>query len=104
MRFVGLVALFFAVLQLMALRTAPVPTASALTNCSGVDLSIDAEESAFLNLINQYRGAGLPQLKMSVELNRASSWMAYDLATHTSFSHTDSLGRDPWTRMANCDV
>jgi uncharacterized protein YkwD len=104
LRFAILVALAVASLQLGSLGVVRTPAASALTNCTVNDLSIDAEESRFLTLINNYRaGIGAPALTMGVELNRAASWMAADL-THSAFSHTDSLGRDPWTRMQQCDV
>ena len=103
LRFAVLVAIAVASLQLGSFGFLPTPTASALTNCTVNDLSIDAEEARFLTLINNYRPAGAPDLVMSVELNRAATWMAVDL-THSAFSHTDSLGRDPWTRMAQCDV
>jgi uncharacterized protein YkwD len=78
-------------------------TAEALTNCSISD-SFDAEEKAFLSLINQYRSQnGQPALSASTNLNRASAWMARDMATQSYFSHTDSLGRAFSTRIANCD-
>ncbi|MEO6397635.1 MAG: CAP domain-containing protein [Tepidiformaceae bacterium] len=77
--------------------------ASALTNCSVNDLSIDGEETAFLGLINQYRAQnGLGALTLSSNLNRAASWMVVDLANNNYFSHTDSLGRAPSTRSVDC--
>jgi uncharacterized protein YkwD len=82
--------------------SAPAP-ALALTNCDVSDPSIDSQEQAFLGLINTYRAQnGLSALTISVNLNRASSWMAADMATKDYFSHTDSLGRDPSTRASNC--
>src|SRR4051812_24741117 len=98
-----LVVLALALLQLGSSALLHPPTASALTNCTISDSSIDAEEAHFLDLINAYRPANAPALVMSVELNRAATWKAADLA-HSDFSHTDSLGRDPWVRMAQCDV
>ena len=77
--------------------------ASALSNCSVSDLSMDSEETAFLGLINQYRAQnGLGALTISTNLNRAASWMVIDLATKNYFSHTDSLGRSPATRSVDC--
>lgn len=77
--------------------------ASALTNCTVSDLSIDGEETAFLGLINQYRAqSGLGALTISTNLNRAASWMVVDLATKNYFAHTDSLGRSPSTRAVEC--
>jgi Cysteine-rich secretory protein family len=36
---------------------------------------------------------------VSVTLENSSHWMSNDMATHNGSSHTDSLGRDPYTRM-----
>jgi uncharacterized protein YkwD len=78
--------------------------ALALTNCSVSDLTFDAEEKEFLRLINEYRARnGLGALTASVNLKRAASWMARDMAVNNRFSHTDSLGRSPSTRVAQCD-
>src|SRR5581483_4875232 len=43
-------------------------------------------------------GAG--PLQVSVTLQNSSQWMSNDMATHNYASHTDSLGRDPGTRLA----
>jgi uncharacterized protein YkwD len=76
--------------------------ALALTNCTVSD-SFDAEEKAFLGLINQYRAQnGKSALTASTNLNRAAGWMARDMAVKKYFSHTDSLGRSSSTRIANC--
>ena len=76
----------------------------ALTNCSVTDNSIDAEEQAFLGLINNYRAEnGLSALTMSTNLNRSATWLAADMGVKNYFSHTDSLGRSPSTRAQNCD-
>lgn len=77
--------------------------AQALTNASaaldGAD-ALDAEEAAFLTLINAYRQQnGLGPLVISVPLTRAAAWLAQDMASLNYASHTDSLGRDPFTRM-----
>ena len=62
--------------------------------------TIDAEEQAFLKLINDYRAQnGLSALRVSVALTRAADWMSGDMAAKNYFSHTDSLGRDPFVRM-----
>jgi uncharacterized protein (TIGR03437 family) len=62
--------------------------------------TIDAEEQAFLKLINEYRVAnGLGTLQVSLSLSTAADWMSNDMATKGYFSHTDSTGRDPFTRM-----
>ena len=78
--------------------------ALALTNCSVSDMSFDAEEQEFLRLVNQYRAQnGRGALTASVNLNRAASWMARDMAVNRYFSHTDSLRRSFSTRISNCD-
>ncbi|MGD9933042.1 MAG: CAP domain-containing protein [Dehalococcoidia bacterium] len=77
--------------------------ASALTNCTVSGDSLDSQETAFLTLINNYRAAnGRPALKVSPNLNRASTWLAQDMGSKAYFSHTDSLGRSPSTRAQNC--
>ena len=88
----------------MIALTASSRPAEALTNCTVSNLSVDAEEAKFLELINDYRGSG-DELTISVHLNRSASWMAVDLATRSDnvFSHTDSRGRSPGTRTAQCD-
>ena len=78
--------------------------ASALTNCTVSDMSVDSEEQAFLGLINSYRSQnGLGALSTSTNLNRSSTWLAADMGAKSYFSHTDSLGRSPSTRAQNCD-
>jgi uncharacterized protein YkwD len=79
--------------------------AEALTNCNVNDLTVDAEEQAFLTLINQYRAQnGLQALGIDQHLNRASSFLAQDMATNNYFSHTDSFGRGLGPRLSQCDV
>ncbi|MGZ3700000.1 MAG: CAP domain-containing protein, partial [Bdellovibrionota bacterium] len=61
---------------------------------------LDAEESAFVGLINDYRAQnGAPALQVSAGLTASSHWLSTDMAAKNYFSHTDSLGRDPFTRM-----
>jgi len=63
--------------------------------------ALDGEEQAFLGMINQYRAQnGLGALTASGTLNTASLWMSQDMGANAYFSHTDSQGRDPFTRMA----
>jgi uncharacterized protein YkwD len=79
--------------------------AQAATNCDVPDFSLDAEETAFLTIINNYRTQnGLATLNASPSLNRASVWMGADMAAKNYFNHTDSLGRQWDQRMAQCDV
>jgi hypothetical protein len=77
----------------------------AETNCAVVNPATDAEEQAFLSLINQYRtSSGIAALTMDPSLNQAAAWMAADAAASGSLSHTDSSGRTVGTRLQNCDV
>lgn len=63
--------------------------------------ALDSEEQAVVNLINTYRQQnGLNPLQISTTLDAAAEWMSTDMATKNYFSHTDSLGRDPFQRMA----
>ncbi|MCI0665723.1 MAG: CAP domain-containing protein [Acidobacteria bacterium] len=65
------------------------------------NLLIDNEEQYMLKLINEYRGQRkLSQLKISVALTRAAEFMSTDMAVKCYFSHTDSMGRDPFVRMS----
>ncbi len=62
----------------------------------GAEAALDAQEQAFLSLINSYRTQnGLGALSLNTELNNAADWMSGDMAAKNYFSHTDSLGRDP---------
>jgi hypothetical protein len=68
----------------------------------GSEAAIDSEEQAVLTVINNYRQAnGLGSLSLNGELNAAADWMSNDMAANDRFSHTDSLGRDPFQRMAD---
>jgi uncharacterized protein YkwD len=72
--------------------TTPTPPATGLA----------PEEQTFLNLINQYRQSrGLTPLALNQSLVNAARWHSNDMATNGYFSHTDSLGRDPFRRMAD---
>jgi uncharacterized protein (TIGR03437 family) len=82
-------------LTLFIFLTAAAPLASAQTP------TLDAEELAFVTLINNYRAQnGLGALKVSIAMTNASEWMSADMGQKNYFSHTDSLGRDPFSRMA----
>jgi uncharacterized protein YkwD len=99
--FAGAIAV--AAVLLVAGLAASTRPALALASCTVSDNTFDAQEQEFLRLINQYRAQnGLPTLTASVNLNRSASWMARDLAVNRYFSHTDSLGRSPSTRVADC--
>jgi uncharacterized protein YkwD len=62
--------------------------------------ALDGEEQAFLGTINNYRAQnGLGPLALNDSLNNVARWMANDMAANNYFSHTDSLGRNPFERM-----
>lgn len=82
-------------LALLVIAAAPPGPASASPD-------LDSEEQAFLALINDYRTAnGLEPLTLNDKLIATARWMAQDMAANDYFSHTDSLGRDPFQRMAD---
>ena len=90
------IARFFAVIPLLA--------ALALAALVAVDArpakALDSEEQTFLSIINNYRSTqGLGTLALDPQLNGVALWMANDMASNDYFSHTDSLGRDPFVRM-----
>jgi uncharacterized protein YkwD len=89
-----------------ALLLASPPHASrAVANCDVPDTSLDADEQAFIQLLNDYRASqGLQPVAADAALVRAATWMAIDLAGRSGFDHTDSLGRSPWQRMPDCGV
>jgi uncharacterized protein YkwD len=94
-------------LALAAALVAPAGSqhASALANCDVPDVALDADEHAFIQLLNQYRaGSGLRPVALDTALVRAATWMAIDLSNRQVFEHTDSLGRSPWKRMPDCGV
>jgi len=65
-------------------------------------VALDAQEEAVVQLINQYRAAnGLGALSTDSQLDDIARWKSQDMATNNYFSHTDSLGRDPFQRMAD---
>ena len=78
----------------------PYSTLTATSICYYA-FGMGCEEHNFLTLINGYRQQyGLVPLKPSVALMSSSSWMSGDMAAKNYFNHIDSLGRDPYTRMA----
>lgn len=78
-----------------SLSVAPVATTASLP-------TLDAEEKACVDLINQFRAEHQhPPLKVSVKLTLAAQWLSRDNADNKPDdpSHTDSLGRDVGTRL-----
>ncbi len=63
--------------------------------------TLDAEEAALCRTVNDYRAQnGLAPLLLSSSLTNAAEWQSGDMAQKNYFNHTDSLGRDPFQRMA----
>ena len=85
--------------SLLAVLVVAVIGLSAVT-LSGSAVALDAEEQAFLRIINDYRAAdGLAPLSVNSRLNDIARWMSQDMVANDYFGHTDSLGRDPFQRM-----
>lgn len=85
-----------------AVPATPTPTATPVPpTATPASTGLDVEEQNFLTLINQYRQSkGLAPLRLNQNLINASKWMSQDMGAKNYFSHTDSLGRDPFVRMA----
>ncbi|WP_437726410.1 CAP domain-containing protein [Sorangium sp. So ce861] len=73
--------------------------------CGGAGPSttpLDAEEQAFLSIINQYRAQnGLGALTACTALSRASQGHSEDMRDRNYFDHASQDGRTPWDRAAN---
>jgi uncharacterized protein YkwD len=92
--------LVFGLVLLVAMM---VTKAEGAGTCAVSDVTMDAQETLFVSLLNQYRATrALPVLSVAPALNQSASWMVVDETVHGYFSHTDSLGRDPFTRMHDC--
>ena len=90
------IARFFAVIPLLV----ALAVAALVVVDTRPARALDSEEQAFLSIINDYRSAqGLGTLALDPQLNGVALWMANDMASNDYFSHTDSLGRDPFVRM-----
>ncbi len=91
-------------LALMAASSVLVPAAEASGGeCSVPEFSIDAEEQAFFEILNDYRASkGLTRLKWSANLSRTAEWMVRDMSGNDRFGHEDSLGRSPFVRSVDC--
>ena len=87
---------------LAAVVLAAVVAIGSPTNETSASVTVDPEEQAFLDIMNDYRTQnGVPPLLIDMNIQSAAEWMSTDMGQQNYFSHTDSLGRDPWTRM--CD-
>jgi hypothetical protein len=71
---------------------------------TGAEVALDAEEAAFLTLINNYRAQnGRAPLKASYKLTRASIWKSKHMATNDYFDHNDlPIGRSWSARISDC--
>jgi len=91
-----------ALVAAVALVTGTASKASAGTRAATPTSTstLDAEEGALCRTINDYRAKnGLGVLRVSTSLRNAAKWDTTDMAQKNYFSHTDSLGRDPFQRM-----
>jgi len=77
----------------------------ACAECAGAGdatTALDAEEQAFVTLINDYRGTqGLGPLTACTSLNRAAQGHSEDMRDQDYFDHTGLDGSSPWART--CD-
>jgi hypothetical protein len=80
----------------------PAREASA-ASCWELDINLDSEEVAFVQLLNQYRTSnGLNALGISTNLTRTATSHAYDMAAYNYFSHTNLAGHGPQARANGC--
>ena len=91
-----LLALVFALpVAALAVAARPAGAISSSQYCA------DAEEYAFLKLINDYRASkGLVALTLGQNIGAAAEHHAIDMATKNFFSHTGSDGSTPTKRMS----
>jgi uncharacterized protein YkwD len=105
------VLLLSSVVVTAAWMTSVGPSASAqtTTTCpvSSADQTVDSDEQALLNLINQYRQQhGKNALAMDPTVTRAAAWFSRDMAMKNYFpyNHVDSNGRTVDQRLSWCGV
>src|SRR4030042_5168622 len=90
----AVVAFVMAIGLLLLLATAPM-------RATGQTPLLSGEEQALLEYVNAYRiENGLNPLTVSPAVTQAARWMSQDMGDGDYFSHTDSLGRSPFQRMA----
>ncbi|HSX09643.1 MAG TPA: CAP domain-containing protein [Candidatus Saccharimonadales bacterium] len=80
-------------------------THAATTNCTvpSSQLAIKAQEQELFDDINKYRvQQGVNALSWNDTLKQSAAWQSSDMLAHNTLSHTDSLGRTPDIRLANC--
>ncbi len=108
------VALAMIAAALPAFAPGQVTPAYALTNCDidSSEVARDAEEIAFLALINAFRANPAskgypdypvaPPLSFSSTLDRPAAWHANDMGAKKYFAHTEPGGRTFDQRMTQC--
>lgn len=97
LRKLAITAVLGAVLAFAALATL-----GPASRATYADTAIDSEEQSFIDLLNQHRvSISLAPLLLDASMTNAAEWMSRDMGEKAYFSHTDSLGRSPWTRL--CD-
>ena len=75
--------------------------ASTPLQAAGQAPLLSGEEQALLENVNNYRiQNGLNPLTISPTLTEAARWMSQDMGDGDYFSHSDSLNRSPFDRMA----
>jgi uncharacterized protein YkwD len=69
-----------------------------------VDATIDSQEQAFLQVINNYRQQnGRQPLKLSSTLNKAAAWKSADMASNNYVAHDDTPHNRTWIqRIRDC--
>jgi uncharacterized protein YkwD len=83
--------------------------AAALALAGGIhsgsaDPALDSEETAFLQLLNDYRAQnGRGPLVPHPDLNGAADWYATDMATKNYFGHAQYCGQTFGVYQAHCD-
>jgi uncharacterized protein YkwD len=91
---------------MLAVHIIPGRSAHAAGDCTvtASEAALDAEERAFLTLINNYRVQnGRQPLKISYYLTRPSAWKSKHLGVNAYFAHDDIPINRPWyTRVEDC--
>ena len=96
----SIAALLGAVALILTILAIAPATADAAQRVPRHAATIDSVEATEVRMINRFRSArGLRPLRIDGTLTRTAGWHAINLGTHRIFSHTDSLGRDPFQRL-----
>ena len=103
MRSVLVALVLIAALVAIASSISSARIAQAGPDCDA-DTTIDSQEEAFLDLINDYRADnGLASLVFSDTLNQAAAWKSEHMANNDYFGHDDEgINRDFGVRLRDC--